>query len=555
MLGPLLPSMLGLPHTIGGRLLAPDTSSLLALPPQGGMGGEYKDSIYCWMIYQVGVEDDMVAYMYEHNMGVFACNGQAVIGLYDPSGSVVDTDIGCKFGGHVKTGCKVAKGGPTALPLVFDLSLLPVMDKNGAAFPWIDAMASRSRRRSAKQLALSSSDFGEPIKPRLTAEDTGDETIIAAVRSAEEHFRADGEAASADAARVEAERRSAEVDAGVARADAAQMEASTSAAAQRAAAAQATAAEVQREKSARAAAAQASAAEEARINTAHKEAARAAAAEVARGDSVHAEAAARGEAARAAAAKPDSAPSGTAQEKQDAITKAAEVAAEEAADAAKVASDAASAAGESRAEQARERDAAAAAKDQEAAKQMGEAAKRALQRNRVEQGGPEAAPVKSAAEEELDRMSRALDDSQLADAAAAKEQMDAATRGAQAAADLAGAAAKGLMDKATQSAQKAADASHQREEEAAATTRDLVDANGRKLDEVAEAAAAKAREDSDASQKRQAEVAAGREDMDAANKAKMDAASEQARERTDAARATAAAAADAEGKVREEMTS
>ena len=83
--------------------------------------------------------------------------------------------------------------------------MLPVMDKNGAAFPWIDAMASRSRRRSAKQLALSSSDFGEPIKPRLTAEDTGDETIIAAVRSAEEHFRADGEAASADAARVEAE--------------------------------------------------------------------------------------------------------------------------------------------------------------------------------------------------------------------------------------------------------------------------------------------------------------------------------------------------------------
>ena len=76
MLG-LYGSGLALPHTIGGRLLASDTSSLLALPPQGGTSDEYKDSIYCWMIYQVGVEDDMVAYMYEHNMGVFNCNGQA----------------------------------------------------------------------------------------------------------------------------------------------------------------------------------------------------------------------------------------------------------------------------------------------------------------------------------------------------------------------------------------------------------------------------------------------------------------------------------------------
>ena len=123
MLG-LVGGGLSLPHTIGGRSLASGASSLLALPPRLGPSDDYKDSIYCWMIYQVGVEDEMVAYMYEHKMGVFGCNGQAVIGLYDPSGSVVDTDVGCQFGGHVKSGCKVAKGGPTALPLVFDLSTL-----------------------------------------------------------------------------------------------------------------------------------------------------------------------------------------------------------------------------------------------------------------------------------------------------------------------------------------------------------------------------------------------------------------------------------------------
>ena len=439
MLG-LVGGGLSLPHTIGGRSLASGASSLLALPPRLGPSDDYKDSIYCWMIYQVGVEDEMVAYMYEHKMGVFGCNGQAVIGLYDPSGSVVDTDVGCQFGGHVKTGCKVAKGGPTALPLVFDLSTLPVMDNKAAAFPWIDAMASRNRRLSAKQLALHSADFENfEHKPKLTAEDTGDEAIIAAVRSAEEHFRADAEAASADMARAEAERRSAEE---------------------------------KRERSARAASARVAAEEAEREKSARAAAARAAAEEVARADTVHAEAAARGEAARAAAAKPDATPSGTAQEKQDAITKAAEKAAEQAADAAKAASDRASTEGERRAEQARERDAAAAAKDQQATKQMGEAVKKALQRNRVQQGdqGGEAAPVKSAAEEQLDAMTKALSESEQADAAAAREKMDAATRSAKEAEAAAGAAAKSLIDDATHSAQQVADASRHREQQAAAHT-------------------------------------------------------------------------------------
>ena len=129
--------------------------------------------------------------------------------------------------------------------------------------------------------------------------------------------------------------------------------------------------------------------------------------------------------------------------------------------------------GEKRAEQARERDAAAAAKDQQATKQMGEAVKKALQRNRVQQGdqGGEAAPVKSAAEEQLDAMTKALSESEQADAAAAREKMDAATRSAKEAEAAAGAAAKSLIDDATHSAQQVADASRHREQQAAAHTR------------------------------------------------------------------------------------
>ena len=57
-------------------------------------------------------------------------------------------------------------------------------------------VASLDPTAAAKQLALHSADFENfEHKPKLTAEDTGDEAIIAAVRSAEEHFRADAEAA------------------------------------------------------------------------------------------------------------------------------------------------------------------------------------------------------------------------------------------------------------------------------------------------------------------------------------------------------------------------
>ena len=83
-----------LPHTIGSKLWANDTLwSLAPLPADLGndptqqaaeIVSAFKSSMFCWMIYQVGVEDDVVAYMYRHKMGVFNCNGQAIIGLYDP---------------------------------------------------------------------------------------------------------------------------------------------------------------------------------------------------------------------------------------------------------------------------------------------------------------------------------------------------------------------------------------------------------------------------------------------------------------------------------------
>ena len=168
MLGLCGCSALALPHTIGmgSRLWAND--SLWSLAPQPkDLGGDptqqgaevvsaFKDSMYCWMIYQVGVEDDIVAYMYENKMGVFNCNGQAVIGLYDPSNSVIALEEPmCKYGGTVEEGCKVAKGGPAALPLIFDLSSLPVMDKSASAIPWVEPDKSTAHKSTAdKSTAL-----------------------------------------------------------------------------------------------------------------------------------------------------------------------------------------------------------------------------------------------------------------------------------------------------------------------------------------------------------------------------------------------------------------
>ena len=90
-----------------------------ALAPERALGIDPpldRPTLFCFLIYQAGVEDDLVKYQYDQKIGIFACDGQAIFSLYDPSDSNSKLrktkHNGCKFGGSESGGCRLNKAEP-----------------------------------------------------------------------------------------------------------------------------------------------------------------------------------------------------------------------------------------------------------------------------------------------------------------------------------------------------------------------------------------------------------------------------------------------------------
>ena len=103
-------------------------------------------STFCFMVYKVGVEDDVVRYMFKNHIGVFGCDEHAVFSLFDASDP---NQPGCKYGGSMDDGCLIDGGaGATSKPLVFNMSLLPPLDKSKAIGSWVAQTCSTQVRQS-----------------------------------------------------------------------------------------------------------------------------------------------------------------------------------------------------------------------------------------------------------------------------------------------------------------------------------------------------------------------------------------------------------------------
>ena len=64
-------------------------------PPQ--VVRKLADSTFCWMVYKVGVEDELVEYMHRNGIGAFACDSHAVFSYFDLSDL---REAKCKYGQH-----------------------------------------------------------------------------------------------------------------------------------------------------------------------------------------------------------------------------------------------------------------------------------------------------------------------------------------------------------------------------------------------------------------------------------------------------------------------
>ena len=108
------------------------------------------DSTFCWMIYKVGVEDELVEYMHANGIGAFACDSHAVFSYFDTSDL---HEAKCKYGGNSKDGCRVAVDGPHALPLLQKGSSMDRLDEDAIRAPWEKIRQELERGQVQRQAA------------------------------------------------------------------------------------------------------------------------------------------------------------------------------------------------------------------------------------------------------------------------------------------------------------------------------------------------------------------------------------------------------------------
>ena len=94
-------------------------------PPQ--VVRKLADSTFCWMVYKVGVEDELVEYMHRNGIGAFACDSHAVFSYFDLSDL---REAKCKYGGNTQDGCRLAPNGPHALPLLQEGASMDRLDED-----------------------------------------------------------------------------------------------------------------------------------------------------------------------------------------------------------------------------------------------------------------------------------------------------------------------------------------------------------------------------------------------------------------------------------------
>lgn len=108
------------------------------------------DSTFCWMIYKVGVEDELVEYMHRNGIGAFACDSHAVFSYFDLSDL---REAKCKYGGNTKDGCRLAVDGPHALPLLQEGASMDRLDEDAIRAPWDKIRQERERGQVQRQAA------------------------------------------------------------------------------------------------------------------------------------------------------------------------------------------------------------------------------------------------------------------------------------------------------------------------------------------------------------------------------------------------------------------
>ena len=108
------------------------------------------DSTFCWMIYKVGVEDELVEYMHRNGIGAFACDSHAVFSYFDLSDL---REAKCKYGGNTKDGCRLAADGPHALPLLQEGASMDRLDEDAIRAPWDKIRQERERGQVQRQAA------------------------------------------------------------------------------------------------------------------------------------------------------------------------------------------------------------------------------------------------------------------------------------------------------------------------------------------------------------------------------------------------------------------
>ena len=120
------------------------------------------DSTFCFMVYKVGVEDELVEYMWKHRMGVFSCDDYTVFSLFDTSDPKQPE---CKYGGDQEDGCNVANPGPTTKPLLFEMSELPRLNEKAVVVPW-----TRHKSESTQEEATRLETCAPPCTPRSSSQ-------------------------------------------------------------------------------------------------------------------------------------------------------------------------------------------------------------------------------------------------------------------------------------------------------------------------------------------------------------------------------------------------
>ena len=117
-------------------------------PPQ--VVRKLADSTFCWMVYKVGVEDELVEYMHRNGIGAFACDSHAVFSYFDLSDL---REAKCKYGGNTQDGCRVAPNGPHALPLLQEGASMDRLDEDAIRAPWEKIRQERERGQVQREAA------------------------------------------------------------------------------------------------------------------------------------------------------------------------------------------------------------------------------------------------------------------------------------------------------------------------------------------------------------------------------------------------------------------